>query len=49
MRDSKVDLCAITETGLNVEDAAVRAKFCPEGYKFWTILVLVVAVVGMAY
>jgi hypothetical protein len=45
MRDSKVDLCAITETWLNVEDAAVRAKFCPEVISFWTILVLVVAVV----
>ncbi|CAB4005804.1 Hypothetical predicted protein [Paramuricea clavata] len=34
IRDSNVDLCAITETWLTPDDAAVRAELCPNGFKF---------------
>ena len=30
--DSKLDLCAITETWLNVNDDAVRNEVCPSNY-----------------
>lgn len=32
--DCKADLYAITETWLNIDDAAVRAELCPDGFKF---------------
>ena len=31
--ESKVDLIAITETWLTINDSAIKAELCPDGYK----------------
>lgn len=35
INDCKADLCAITETWLCPDDAAIRAELCPNGYKLF--------------